>query len=158
MNHNIWEPACGSGELSERLKEYGFEVVSTDLFDRGYKDGISGIDFLKDNYVPKFSDGKEYTILTNPPYNKPEIFLERALEIVKPFNGTVIMFLKLQFLESKKRRKLFDKHILKHIYVFSERILCAPNGDWGKLKGSAIAYAWYEFKNNWMKEPTVSWI
>ena len=41
----VWEPACGQGHLSERLKQYGYEVYSTDLIDRGYGDGV--FDFLK---------------------------------------------------------------------------------------------------------------
>ena len=36
FNENIWECACGSGKLSERLKENGFNVRSTDLIYRGY--------------------------------------------------------------------------------------------------------------------------
>lgn len=32
---NVWEPACGAGHLSNRLKELGHIVVSTDLIDRG---------------------------------------------------------------------------------------------------------------------------
>jgi len=42
---NLWEVSCGEGHLSERLKQYGYNVKSTDLIDRGY--GVGGIDFLK---------------------------------------------------------------------------------------------------------------
>lgn len=37
---NIWECCCGEGHLSERLKHYGFKVLSTDLIDRNY--GVGG--------------------------------------------------------------------------------------------------------------------
>ena len=43
---NIWECACGSGCLSKRLEEYGYNVTSTDLYNNGY--GKIGIDFLKE--------------------------------------------------------------------------------------------------------------
>lgn len=36
FNKNIWEPACGEGNLSEVLKAAGYNVYSTDLIDRGY--------------------------------------------------------------------------------------------------------------------------
>lgn len=36
LPHKIWECACGTGCLSERLKDFGHDVVSTDLVDRGY--------------------------------------------------------------------------------------------------------------------------
>ena len=41
----IWEPACGTGSISQVLEAVGCEVVSTDLYDHGY--GIPGIDFIK---------------------------------------------------------------------------------------------------------------
>jgi len=33
---SIWEPACGDGAISKVLTEAGYQVVSTDLIDRGY--------------------------------------------------------------------------------------------------------------------------
>lgn len=38
FDKNIWEPACGEGNLSEVLKEKGYNVYSTDLINRGYGD------------------------------------------------------------------------------------------------------------------------
>ena len=40
---SIWENACGEGHISKELIKNGYDVVSTDLIDRGY--GIGGIDF-----------------------------------------------------------------------------------------------------------------
>ena len=57
---SIWEPACGDGAISKVLLAAGYNVVSTDLIDRGY--GIGGRDFLKsDRPLAKH-------IITNPPY------------------------------------------------------------------------------------------
>lgn len=41
----IWEPACGCGNISKVLESQKYDVISTDLYDRGY--GKSGIDFLQ---------------------------------------------------------------------------------------------------------------
>lgn len=49
LHHKIWEPSCGQGHLSFWLVQHGYDVLSTDLVDRGY--GHGGIDF--------FSVGKE---------------------------------------------------------------------------------------------------
>ena len=49
FNKQIWEPACGEGHLSEVLKQHGYDVVSTDLIDRGY--GQGNIDFLCSNNI-----------------------------------------------------------------------------------------------------------
>lgn len=57
---SIWEPACGDGAISKVLEAAGYQVISTDLIDRGY--GAGGQDFLKsDRPLAK-------NIITNPPY------------------------------------------------------------------------------------------
>lgn len=71
------------------------------------------------------------------------------------------MFLKIQFLEGKKRRELFDSGCLKTVYVSSSRILCAKNGDFERMRnggGSAVAYAWYEFEKGYKGGTTIKWI
>ena len=46
FNPNIWECACGNGNLTRKLEEYGYNVISSDIVDRGYEDTIIQ-DFLK---------------------------------------------------------------------------------------------------------------
>lgn len=150
--HKVWEVACGEGHLAERLKEYGHEVYATDLVDRGY--GTGGIDFLE--CINKWDSD----ILTNPPYKFAQQFVEHALELI-PNGAKVFMFLKLQFLEGKARRKLFDTGCLKTLWVSTSRILCAKNAKFDEMKaggGSAVAYAWFEFQKGYTGEPTIKWI
>ena len=92
FDENIWECACGQGDLSKVFEKAGHKVLSTDLVDRGY--GTGGVDFLKCNEV--FNGD----IITNPPYKYAQSFVEHALELV-PDGHKVAMFLKLQFLEGK---------------------------------------------------------
>jgi len=40
LSHNLWECACGAGDLSKKLSEYGYNVKSTDLIFRGF--GVGG--------------------------------------------------------------------------------------------------------------------
>ena len=72
------------------------------------------------------------------------------------------MFLKLSFLEGKTRLKnLFSKFPPKCIYVFSERVLCAKNAEFQKMKelgGSATAYAWYVWQKGYNGTTTIKWI
>ena len=95
---NVWECACGEGHISEVLKRHGYNVRSTDLVDRGY--GEVG-DFLSIDNTEWDGD-----IITNPPYSYAKEFVEKALQIV-PDGHKVAMFLKLQFLEGKQRKKMF---------------------------------------------------
>lgn len=97
---NVWECACGEGHLSKVLTGRGYKVKSTDLIDRGYGEG--GIDFLK--YEGTFGGD----IITNPPYKYAKEFVEKALDVI-PNGNRVAMFLKLQFLEGKARRKMFEE-------------------------------------------------
>ena len=148
----VWEPACGEGHISEVLKNYGYFVYSTDLIDRGY--GYGGKDFLK------ITVKNTLDIITNPPYKYAKDFVEHALDI--SVDGTkVAMFLKVQFLEGKERRKLFEKYPPKVIYVASGRLLCAKNGEFEKMRqsgGSAVAYAWFVWEKGFNGPPVVKWI
>lgn len=98
----IWEPACGEGHIAKVLQAHGHEVISTDLIYRGFGDP-EPMDFLTETF-PDF----EGDIITNPPYSAGMEFVERALETVRP-GGKVAMFLKVQFLEGKRRGELFRK-------------------------------------------------
>lgn len=92
----ILEPACGDGAMSEVLKQYGHNVVSSDIRHTGYGDG--GVDFLK---TSAYYDA----IITNPPFNVSEEFIRHALTQA----GIVAMVLKSQFWHAKKRLMLFNE-------------------------------------------------
>ncbi len=101
----IWEPACGGGHISEVLRRHGYEVRESDIVDRI---GNEVLDFLAGGGI--FGVGQwDGDIVTNPPYSMAGEFVERALECVKD-GAKVAFFLKLTFLESAKRRSLFEKY------------------------------------------------
>lgn len=147
----IWECACGEGHLSKVLEEYGFEVISTDLIYRGYGDP-EPMDFLKESF-----EDFEGDIITNLPYRYALEFVQRALESIKP-GRKVAMFLKLQFLEGKARKKFFLENPPKVVYVSSSRLLCAKNGEFDKYPSSAVAYAWFVWVKGFKGDPIIKWI
>ncbi len=152
FSNNIWECACGEGHLSEVLVNRGYHVRSTDLIDRGYGEG--SVDFLKQ------TEAYNGDIITNPPYKYATEFVYKALELI-PAGRKVAMFLKLQFLEGKKRKKLFQEHPPKVIYVSSSRLQCAKNGEFERMKaggGSAVAYAWFVWVKGFKGDPIIKWI
>ena len=150
----VWECACGQGHLSEVLKSHGYKVKSTDIVDRGYI-GTETLDFLKVKKEDIKGDVSR-DIITNPPYKHAKEFVEHALEISMD-STKIAMFLKVQFLEGKARRKLFDKHPPKAIYVASSRLNCAMNGEFEKYPSSAVAYAWFIWEKGFKGEPVVRW-
>ena len=148
FSDKVWECACGEGHLSKVLESKGYDVISTDLIDRGF--GTGGVDFLS------FSETFDGDIITNPPYKYAIEFVEKAISSIT--NGhKVAMLLRLSFLEGISRRKLFDRHPPKTVYVASKRILCAKNGDFENSDGSAIAYAWFVWEKGFVGEPTLRW-
>ena len=149
---NIWECACGKGHMSIVLSNAGYTVKSTDLIDRGY--GTSSVNFLS-------SEIKEWDgdIITNPPYKFGQEFVEKALTII-PEGKKVAMFLKLQFMEGKKRKNLFLKHPPKTIHISSSRLMRAKNGEFERMEqggGSAVAYAWYIWEKGYTGDTTIKW-
>ena len=165
----VWECACGAGHLAKRLIESRQHfVIATDLVYRGF--GKGDVDFLKSPmpfFPTKFLlvdvvQEELPCILTNPPYKYATEFVEHAIEIL-PKGAPAIMLLKTTALEGKGRwERLYSKGYLKAVYQFSERLLCAKNGDFNGMKaggGSAVSYAWFIFADDGKNDPPkIYWI
>lgn len=157
LNKNIWECACGKGHLAKRLKDNGYNVYASDLIDRGYGEVK---DFLKTK--EKFNGD----ILTNPPFRFAEDFVKKGFEVLSE-GSRIILFLKIQFLETKSRKELFQNYPLEYVIVNSEKICCARDGEFdrycnkrnGKYIGGTQFYAWYVFKKTETKsEPKILFV
>jgi hypothetical protein len=134
----IWEPACGDGTMVRVLRDTGRPIAASDLFNRGY--GEVGIDFLK-------SSRSVENIVTNPPYNSAEGFVEAGL---RQATRKICLLLRLAFLEGANRqRTIFSKTPPARVWVFSERITFYPAGAVQKGSGTT-AYAWFV----WDKQAT----
>lgn len=145
--HDILEPACGEGHMSKVLEAHGYNVSSYDLIDRGYGQQA---DFMQ---IEKWGGD----IITNPPYKYAKEFVLHALEIISDGNK-VAMFLKIQFLETKSRRELFEKYPPKTVYVASGRLACAKNGEFGSHSPRAMCYAWYVWEKGYHGDTVLKWI
>lgn len=147
--NNILEPSCGEGHLSKVFENAGIKITSSDLIDRGF--GVQ----------KNFFDYQQWNgdIVTNPPYKYAMEFVEHALKII-PNDNKVAMFLKLQFLEGKRRKNLFVNNPPRILYVSSSRLLCAKNGDFEAVKrggGSAVAYGWFVWYKGYSGKPEIVW-
>lgn len=153
LDKNIWEPACGGGALSDKLIELGYNVVATDIKDRGAKKFDRVFNFLEDKTRPVNCD-----IVTNPPYKSATEFVTKALDTVTVGNK-VCYFLKIQFLEGAKRyEELYKHNELKHVFVYSKRISTAKNGEFDKYKSTAMCHAWFVWEKGYKGRPTIDWI
>jgi len=143
LPHDIWEPACGSGNIAKVLTVAGHEVIATDLYDYGY--GKSGIDFLKGKFVPVGG-----AIVTNPPYQQAQEFVEKALLL----SSMVVMLMRMAFYESKRRANILDSGHLARIHVFANRLPMMHRKGWdGPKASSAMTFAWFVW-DRWQYGPT----
>ena len=85
----IWEPACGEGHMAEVMRDYGYEVIATDL--------QQGDDFLTSG------DYNCDWIITNPPFSIADQFIQRCVRSGRPF----ALLLKSQYWHAKSRLGLF---------------------------------------------------
>lgn len=152
FSDKIWEPACGEGHMAKVLSEHGYEVVATDLIDRGY--GKGGVDFFQ-QVPPAGTDGYNCDIVTNPPYKFAKEFCEKSLELVAT-GHKIAMFLPLTFLESKGRRDLFLYNPPQTVYVACDRLECGKNGVFTG-KGLAKAYCWIVWRKGYPGPTNLRW-
>lgn len=68
------------------------------------------------------------------------------------------MFLKLSFLESERRKSMFENSPLKTVYVFSKRVQLYPEGQPKPKNSGTIAYAWFVWEKGYAGEPMIKWI
>lgn len=158
LPNKIVEPCAGRGNISIELIRNGFDVVSFDLhkYDETLCDITTGVDVL-DLQKP---DGYS-AIVTNPPYHKdlPRKIAEKG---VAEYDVTAL-FVRLTFLEGKKRKKLFTNNPPSDIIFLSDRIrfntgLIEPIEKIDQI-GGMIAYCWIVFdKRKEDKDTKLRWV
>ena len=81
-----------------------------------------------------------------------------ALKIL-PKGGKAIFLLNVNILAGKSRfQRIYSRGVLKELYLFSSRIVCAKNGDFETYKSSAVNYAWFVFEKGFCGSTLLHWI
>ena len=145
----VWECACGEGHLSEEMKAMGFDVYSSDLIARGYGE-------VKDFLCLSNKEQTDRHIITNPPYKFANEFMVKGYNLLKPGNK-LCLFLPIRYLEGKARKILFAKYPPKEIWVSSGRLICAMNGRFEQITGSAASYSWFVWEKDYAGPTTLKW-
>jgi predicted RNA methylase len=157
----ILELACGQGHIIQAVRLHndpdctirGTDIVQReDVFGLGIK---GGVDFLKAQYTP----GEYNHVITNPPFAIAQEFIEKALMVA---TDKVAIFCKIQLLEGKGRKRLFELGKLKMVYVFRGRVNPLNNGKETDKKGkpwsSTMCFAWFVWDNSFVGCPSIGWI
>ena len=149
---NIWECASGKNHIADVLKEYGYNVRTSDIVKR--TPTTEQMDFLSCKEKKWNGD-----VITNPPFTLAKEFVEKSLSLVGD-GKKVAMFLRLQFLDSLKRYELFKNCPPKRVHVFSRRVRCAKNGDFTLYpeNGGVQSDAWFIWEKGFNGKPEIDWI
>jgi hypothetical protein len=146
----IIEPCAGRGHIAAELRRHGREVFAYDLFT--YENQVSPVVGGVDATTLDLH-GSSCGVITNPPYHKD---LPRKLteKFIAEYDF-VAMFLRLTFLEGKKRKKMFTERPPSDIIFLSDRINFGPTGakhteaiEKKDQIGGMIAYMWIVWDKN----------
>jgi len=154
----IWEPACGDGAICKVAEANGYDVIASDLVDRGYGDARR--DFLME-YSPRAPN-----IVTNPPFKLATQFVLHSLKLAAAFPGNpegrkIAMLLKVPYLEGVERASVFDNAGFARLHVFRRRVSFLRGGTEALTmngKGGMIAYGWFVWEIGYAGAPTIHWL
>ena len=146
----IWEPACGDGALCKVLEEHDYEVIATNLIDRGH--GTAGVDFLLEHEL------RAPAIVTNPPGSLATEFAVHANNLGANF---IALLLRTKFLSGRDRHeRLFTRYPPAFIYQFIERIrFFAGDTPEDEQPGwDTEDFAWFVWIKHHNGDPRVRWL
>jgi hypothetical protein len=160
LPRRIWEPAAGTGNIVNVLREAGRYVVASDILPLAT--GIDRVDFLKP--PPEgFPLPDVQAIVTNPPFNQ---LRNDWVQTCLAFAPNVYLLARLQFLEggSDWRREVLERSGLRRVYVFRERLPMMHKRGYlesgGKPSTSRMAFAWFCWRRGYRGKPSmhrISW-
>ncbi len=147
-NLSCLEPACGAGHMDKVLREYFGETAASDIFDYGYG---KVADFLTAPYAVDSVDW----VITNPPFNAAEQFVERARQVAR--QGVAILA-RTVFIESVGRyERLFKPTPPACFAQFVERVPMVK-GRLDRKASTATGYAWFVWTDGEPRKPELVWI
>lgn len=121
----VWEMACGEGYMVRRLEKLGFDVFGSD----------TEFDSLVNS--PEVFD----CIVTNPPYSLKKQFMQRCLELGKPF----ALLMPLETLGTKWCHEIYRDRPHMGVVLLDKRInFKMPNKGWDG-GGAQFPVAWFTY-------------
>jgi hypothetical protein len=144
----IGEFAAGKGNLVVPLRAAGFEVIASDISDRGCPD-CAIADFFDLAELPVGCE----ILLTNPPFYCVERFVRHALAL-RP--RLLVLLLRLAFMEARRRTDILEGTGLARIHVFDRRLPMMHRSTWtGKKANSGMAFAWFVWERDYRGPATI---
>lgn len=149
----VWEPCCGDGAMSVVMAEHGYDVVSSDITDRGF--GMPNVDFLRCDAVPSGCR----SIVTNPPYGDTGShagqsksstamldFLRHSMALTASVDGQLALLVRLQWIAGQRAAELMSAGPFSAVIVLMRRIRWFEMGE--KTKHGQHHHAWVVFDHS----------
>lgn len=146
----VWEPCCGDGAMSTVLAAHGYEVVSTDIAERGF--GKAGIDFLTCRAAPEGCR----SIVTNPPYGETGThegqarspvamldFVRHALALTASAQGQLALLVRLQWIAGRRAADVLSAGPFAATIILTRRIQWFDMG--ARTNAAQHHHAWVVF-------------
>lgn len=133
-NMSVLEPACGEGHMAAVLMEYFDLVHAADVFDYGYGNVR---DYLTDG--SGLSRRPDW-IITNPPFNKAEAFLDIALN--EATKGVALLLRTVWMHGVGRHNAVFVPQAPTLIAPYAERVPMVK-GEWNPDASTATDYCWF---------------
>lgn len=137
----VWEPAAGEGKMVAALKEWGCDVMSSDI-DKGQ------------NFFHFVDATAAKAIITNPPYADADRFIEHALACTEWGMGIVAMLLRADFDHGASR-----KHLFADCTAFAKKVVLTRRIRWFEgTKGSpSFNHAWFIWNHRHVGPPVIAY-
>lgn len=145
FNGAVLEPCCGQGNVARAFSHHtGREMETADI--------RHGMDFRQS--IPSMTRA---SIITNPPYKHAQELAELALQHT---TDRVCVFLRLAFLEGRKRSAWMEGSPLARVWVLPDRVNCVPGHllNQPQRNGGKVAYAWFVWEHGHSGPPHIGWL
>jgi len=123
----IWESAAGEGLLAHTLRDYGCNVVESDI--------LTDQNFFE--YEPPYWD----VLVTNPPFSIKYDWLARCYELGHPF----ALLMPVEVLGAAKAQALFTQYDLQVIFMSPRINFKMPQKGW-EGGGAQFPTAWFTYR------------
>ncbi|MDI7864322.1 phosphoadenosine phosphosulfate reductase family protein [Rhizobiaceae bacterium n13] len=148
---NVKEPAVGKGAIMRVLEDAGYDVLISDLRDRGVATRHGELQQVGDFLTSEPGDSLGVDLVTNPPYGDlTNRFLAHALRVHRPRKMAALLnFNFATGFEDPDRVFLMEACPPSRIYVFSRRLPMMHRDGWtGPTASSQMNTAWYVWERN----------
>lgn len=146
----VWDPACGDGAILKVCAAREMKTLGSDIRDYGWP-GTFIFDFFK------YETAVSRSIITNPPYECAQQFIEKALKLTEPQTGTVAMLLRNEYDSAGSRRHLFGDHP-----AFAKKLVLTRRPKWFAHEKAAPRHNFSWFLWSWGKSaierPTLGYL